>query len=437
MTETPVPKLIRSLAVPTVVSMLVTGIYNSADTFFVGKISTGATAAVGLVFSVMAIMQAFGFFCGQGSAIYLSRMLGAGKRKEAGEMASTGFALSLIIGVVIAVLGIAFSPQIASLLGADESMLDDTVGYMQIILAGAPFTMSQFVLNNQLRFQGSAVYAMFGLLAGALLNIALDPLLILTFGMGTRGAAIATVAGQLVSFLVLLKGFSAGSAVRLRLSDVRFTRHYFAEIINGGSASLARQGLASLSTIILNMEAAAYGGSSAIAGMSITTRVTMLIVCAVIGFGQGYQPVCSFNYGAGLNKRVLEGYFYCIKVGAAFLVAVSAAAFVFAPAVTGWFRNDPAVIEVGAFALRCQCVALPLMAFITLTNMMLQSTGRGVKASVASSARNGIFFVPLILILPLFWQLTGVMIAQPIADVCSAVLSFFLVRPEVRELDRG
>jgi len=436
LTETPVKRLILKLAVPTVISMLVTGLYNSADTFFVGRISTNATAAVGLVFSVMAIIQALGFFCGQGSAIYLSRMLGAGDEKEAGNMASTGFALSVIFGFSVAVIGNIFAPQIASLLGADEGMMADTLGYMRIILCGAPFIMSQFVINNQLRFQGSAMYAMVGLLAGAVLNVALDPILILGLKMGTVGAALATVTGQIVSFLVLLRGYSVGSVVKLRLKDVHLNAHYLKEIINGGTASLARQGLASLATIILNVEAARCGGACAIAGMSITTRVSMLIVSAVIGFGQGYQPVCSFNYGARNYDRVREGYFFCIKLGTIFLIIFSAVGYIFSTTVTGWFRDDPQVIAVGAGALRYQCLTLPLMAFSVLTNMFLQSTGKGMKASITSSARNGIFFVPAILILPRIFSLTGVMIAQPVADVFSAVLAFLLVRPEVLALGK-
>jgi len=437
MTQEPVPALIRRLAVPTVISMLVTGLYNSADTFFVGRISTGATAAVGLVFPVMAIIQAFGFFCGQGSAIYLSRMLGAGNQQEADEMASTGFCLALLLGLITAAAGNLFARPIAAALGADADTLADTLGYMRIILCGAPFIMSQFVINNQLRFQGSALYAMFGLLAGAMLNVVLDPILILGLHMGTQGAALATVAGQIVSFFVLWRGYSLGSAVHIRRQDVHFSRHYLGEIINGGTASLARQGLASLSTIFLNVAASRCGGAAAIAGMSITSRVTMLIVSAVIGFGQGYQPVCSFNYGAGLTGRVREGYLYCVKVGTVFLLVFSCIAFIFAPSLTQLFRDDPEVIAVGARALRYQCVPLFLMAFSVLTNMLLQSTGRGLKASITSSARNGIFFLPLILILPRLLGLTGVMLAQPVSDVCSAVLALVLVLPELRALDRA
>ena len=431
LTTMPVPKLIIRLSIPTVISMLVTGFYNSADTFFVGKISTQATAAVGLVFSVMAIVQALGFFCGHGSGNYLSRKLGAGDLKEANEMASTGFALSLLIGISAAAAGICLIEPIARLLGATPTTMRDTIEYMRIILLGAPFMTGQFVINNQLRFQGSAMYAMVGLMCGAVINVFLDPLLILGLSMGVRGAAVATVSGQIVSFLVLLLGSRQGENIRLKLSNVHINGYYVKEIINGGAPSLFRQGLAAIATLLLNTAAGSLGGDAAIAGMSVVTRVMMLVASAMIGFGQGYQPVCSFNYGAGLKSRVREGYFFCVKYGTIFLCAGAALCYIFSPRIIGWFRNDPAVIEVGASALRYQALALPLLGTTVMTNMMLQSIGAGVKASITASARSGIFFVPLILILPQLFGLFGVEITQTAADVLSVMLAVPLAYSEL------
>ncbi|MBR4143796.1 MAG: polysaccharide biosynthesis C-terminal domain-containing protein, partial [Firmicutes bacterium] len=226
LTQTPVPKLICTLAVPTIISMLVTGIYNTADTYFVGRISTQATAAVGLVFSVMAIIQAFGFFCGQGSGNYLSRLLGAGKKQEANEVAMTGFLMALVIGILIAALGNWQAERIADWIGATDASRADTVAYMRIILIGAPLMTCQFVINNQLRFQGSAMYAMIGLMCGAVINIALDPILMFGFRLGIRGAAIATVSGQGISFLALLIGSRAGENIRLSLNNARLNFGY-------------------------------------------------------------------------------------------------------------------------------------------------------------------------------------------------------------------
>ncbi len=433
MTKTPIPKLILSLSVPTIISMLVTAIYNTADTFFVGKISTSATAAVGIVFTVMALIQAIGFFCGHGSGNYLSRMLGADNHKEADEMASTGFALAILIGIIIAVMGNMFIEELSFMIGSTATTLEDTEKYMRIILLGAPFMIGQFVINNQLRFQGSAVYAMVGMMCGAVMNMVLDPLLIFGFHLGVQGAAIATIAGQITSFFVLYLGSKKGENIKLRLRNVHINGHYLKEIINGGAPSLFRQGMAAIATLLLNKAAGSLGGDAAIAGMSITTRVMMMMMSALIGFGQGYQPVCSFNYGAGLKRRVREGYFFCVRYATAFLAVVAVICFAFAPQIIGIFRDDEAVIEVGKIALRCQAAVLPLDGCVVISNMMLQSIGKGLKASITSSARNGIFFIPLILILPRIFGLFGVEITQACADVLSLVLTLPLAASELRK----
>lgn len=434
LTQTPVPQLIVRLAIPTMISMLVTGIYNTADTYFVGKISTQATAAVGLVFSVMAIIQALGFFCGHGSGNYLSRQLGSGNLREASEMASTGFAVALILGVIVASVGLIFIRPIAFLIGATETTLRDTIAYMRIILLGAPLMIGQFVINNQLRFQGNAIYAMVGLMCGAVLNIGLDPLLILVLGMGVSGAAIATVSGQLISFLVLLLGTGKSGGITFSVRNVHINRHYLLEIVNGGAPSLFRQGLTSVSTLLLNHTAGSFGGDAAIAGMSIVNRTMMLIASALIGFGQGYQPVCSYNYGAGLFKRVKQGFFFCVKYGVIFLCASSAVAFIFAPEIVEWFRNDPDVVRIGAEALRYQAVSLPLMGVTIICNMMLQSSGKGVKASIAASARSGLFFIPMIIVLPRLFGLKGVMLSQPVADIFAMFLALPLAWSELKKM---
>ncbi len=434
MTQTPVPQLIGKLAVPTIISMLVTGIYNTADTFFVAKISTEATAAVGLVFSVMAIIQALGFFCGHGSGNCLSRFLGAGRKDDAVWIASSGFCFALLIGLFLAIVGQFVIDPLAYLIGASEATISDVRIYMRIILIGAPFMIGQFVINNQLRFQGSAMVAMIGLMCGAVMNMVLDPLLIFGFHMGVAGAAVATVSGQIISFFVLLVGSMRGENLRFTPSRIRFNGQFFFEIINGGIPSLFRQSLAAVSTMLLNTAAGHYGGDAAIAGMSIATRTLMLLISALIGFGQGYQPVCSFNYGAGKCDRVREGYFFCVKVSTVFLIGIAAVCFIFAEAVVGAFRSDPAVVAVGKTALRCQTMVLPLSGTIVITNMMLQSIGKGVQASITAAARNGIFFIPLILILPRLFGLFGVEITQSVADLLSMALAVPFAVVELRKM---
>ncbi len=440
MTETPVPRLITKLAVPTIISMLVTGLYNMADTYFVAQVpgkGTLATAAVGIVFPMMAVIQALGFMFGHGSGNFIARMLGAEKKKEASEMASTGFAMALLFGLLVLTLGQIFlRPMTEFLASSDvtEETMELTMQYARIILMGAPFMMCQFVINNQLRFQGSAMYAMVGLVAGAIINVGLDPLLILGFDMGVTGAAIATISGQFISFFILYAGSRRGENIRLHIKDVHINGYYIKQVLNGGFPSLIRQGMAAIATILLNRAAGEYGQEAAIAGMSIVTRVLMMLASAMIGFGQGYQPVCSFNYGAGRKDRVRQGFWFCLRWGTVFLLVISTVCIIFAPQIISLFRDDPDVVAVGSAALRYQAATLPLLATSVMINMMLQSIGKGVKASVTASARNGLFFIPAILILPLWLELTGVEMAQAVADVCAVCLAIPMAASELRRM---
>ncbi len=434
MTKTPVNKLITVLAIPTIISMMVTNLYNMADTFFVGRLSTQATAAVGVVLPLMNIIQAVGFFCGHGSGNYVSRKLGAGEIKEAQEMASTGFALAFLLGGVILSFGLIKLTQFSISLGATDEIIKDTQDYMRIILIGTPFMTSQIVINNQLRFQGSAFYAMIGLVSGAILNIFLDPLFIFTFGLGVGGAALATILSQLVSFFILFYGSTKGANIRIHFKNIRLNAHYLLQIINGGSPSLARNALISISSILLNRTAGEIAGHAAIAGMSVVNRVMMFANSALIGFGQGYQPVCSYNYGAKLYGRVKEGYKFCAAYGTLFLICLAIISEFFSAEIIKFFRDDIEVILVGSVALRWQMFTMPLNATIVISNMMLQSIGKGIRATITASARSGIFFIPSILILSKFYGLFGVEIAQPVADVFAFILVIPLTFSVWREM---
>ncbi|MBR0163847.1 MAG: MATE family efflux transporter [Lachnospiraceae bacterium] len=448
MTETPVERLIVSLAIPTIISMLVTAIYNSADKYFVGSISTQASAAVSVVFAVMSIIQATGFFCGHGSGNYMSRQIGAGNRKEAEEAGATGLLMAFILGTCVMAAGLLFLYPLARFLGATETMMADTVGYLRIILCGAPVMIPQIVLNNQLRFQGSAVYSMIGLVSGALLNIVLDPVFIFVLGMGVAGAALATVLSQGVGLIVLYAGTMRGDNIRVLPKNIRINRHYLYEIANGGAPSLFRQGMSSISTVILNHMAGVYGAEAAavlsvsaqeaadcaIAGMGITTQVMMILNAALIGFGQGMQPTVSFNYGAGKYDRVKKAFIFSVRVASVFSSVVAVFCLSFAPAIIRFFRDDEAVVTVGKTALRFQASALFVFGFAVMSNMMMQSIGKGIRASVMAASRSGIFFIPLILILPRLLGLTGVEMAQMIADICAFLLAIPLVVSVWREM---
>lgn len=436
LTTEPVGSLIVRLAIPTILSMLVTAFYNMADTFFVGKIDTESTAAVGVVFSAMAIIQALGFFFGHGSGNYISRKLGEKEFEDASYMASTGFFSAFIFGAASAIICMLFVEPLVVVLGAVPEIVPQSIDYMRIILVGAPFICSSFVLNNQLRFQGSAVFAMIGIISGAVFNLALDPLLIFGFHMGVQGAAIATVTGQVVSFLVLIFGCSRGGNIKIKFSDFRPSIERYYAIFKGGIPSLLRQGLAAIAGILLNRAAGDYSYAT-IAGLAIVTRIAMAANSALIGFGQGFQPVCGMNYGAKKYNRVREGYFFCIKYSFVFLTGLAVLIFIFAPQIVTLFRaTDAEVIAVGTVALRYQCILLPLSSITVLTNMMLQTMGMAMPASIVSSGRNGWAFIPLIFILPIFLGLTGLEMAQAVADAITVLVCIPIVWPVLQKLGR-
>ncbi len=435
MTEAPVSRLICRLALPCIISMLVTSFYNMADTFFVGMLkSNSATGAVGVVFSLMAIIQAVGFFFGHGSGNFISRELGKQNYEEAGNMASTGFFSALAMGTLICVLGHLFLEPLAMLLGSTATILPYTKAYLQVILLGAPWMTSSLTLNNQLRYQGSAAYAMVGITSGAVLNIALDPLLIFTFGLGVAGAAWATIISQFISFCLLLAGTARGGNLRIRVSRVQLKLSYYVQIVRGGLPSLTRQSLASVATICLNRAAGSYG-DAAIAAMGVVQRITMFGGSAMIGFGQGFQPVCGFNYGAKLYHRVKEGFWFCVKASAAFLLAVGLLGCAFAPRLIALFRDDPEVILIGSAALRFQCATLCFSSWIVMSNMMLQTIGRTAPATFLAMARQGVFFIPLVYILSRSLGLLGVEITQSVSDILTLACAVPIQLRVLREMD--
>lgn len=405
-----------------------------ADTFFVGRIGTSATAAVGVAFPVMAVIQALGFFCGHGSGNSISRKLGAQENDAAGELAATGFFVGMILGLLVLVLGLLFLTPLSRILGSTDTILPYTREYLGIILVGAPWMTAQFVLNNQIRFQGNAFYAMIGVGTGAVLNIILDPILIFGFRMGISGAALATVFSQLISFFLLLAGVHFSGCIPIRLKNVRFHRERLREIAGGGLPSLFRQGLGSVATMTLNIAANPYG-DAAIAAMSVVSRIFMFAISALIGFGQGFQPVCGFNYGEKKYGRVREAFWFCVKVSTIFLFALSILGFLLSGHLIGIFRDDPEVIRIGTAAVRFQCATLILNGWIVMNNMMTQTMGKTFYASLLASARQGLFFIPILLILPRILGLIGIQSAQAAADLFAFLLSVVLYRKVTAELN--
>ncbi|MBQ9263208.1 MAG: MATE family efflux transporter [Clostridia bacterium] len=442
MTTAPVEKLILKLAIPTMVAMMITSIYNMADTFFVGQIAAGgaaatsATAAVGVAFPLMAIIQAFGFMFGHGSGNFISRALGQQDTGEAEKMAATGFFMALLAGICLMGLGLIFLQPLVRLLGSTDTIAPYATAYIRLILIGCPWMTASLVLNNQLRFQGNALFAMIGIGSGGLINMALDPLFIFALDMGVSGAALATILSQFISFCLLFAGTVKSDNLKIHWKNFTPKPHYLLEMLRGGAPSLFRQGIGSVATTVLNNAAAAFG-DPAIAAMSIVSRVMMFANSLVVGFGQGFQPVCGFNFGAKKYDRVRKGFFFCVKYSTVFLCCMAVLGLVFAPAVVSCFRaDDPAVIEIGALALRLQCITLPTVGFVTITNMMMQTTAQTTRASIVALARQGLFFLPLVAVLPQFLGLLGIQVAQPIADGCTFILALVLQTGLLRKIRR-
>lgn len=435
LTQAPVSRVILTMAVPTIVSMLVTCFYVIVDTYFVGQLNTQSTAAVGIVFPLMSLIQAIGSFFGHGSGAYMSRELGARRTDNASSMATTGLVYALLTGILIAVVALLFLRPLSLVLGSTATSLPFTEQYMAIILLGAPFQIASFTLNSQLRMQGNARYAMWGIISGALLNVVLDPILIFACNLGLRGAALATVIGQIMSVAILLAmcHFRATAGVRLRPRFLSMHWHYAREIVYGGSPSLSRQGLASISVILLNVAAAGYG-DAAVAAMSIVSRVTMFVMAVIVGLGQGFQPFCGYCYGAALYNRLRHGFWFTVRVGFIFLLFFSAVFFCFAEQTIAVFRDDAIVIAIGSTALRWHLAVYPLNAYIMAGNMMLQTTRRPLRANVLSSARKGLVFIPFILILPHLFGLMGIAMCQAVCDVVTFIIAIPIVRSAFREM---
>jgi putative MATE family efflux protein len=424
MTTAPVKRLVLTLAVPAIVIMMVSSLYNMADTYFVGALGTSATAAVGVSFSLMAVIQAIGFFFGHGAGNYISRALGARNSSGAESMASTGFFSALGIGALVAVGGSLFLEPLARALGATETILPYAMDYLRFILLGGPFMMGSLMLNNLLRYQGSAFLGMLGMVSGAALNIGLDPLFIFGCGLGITGAALATMISQTLSCLLLFVISRKGrETIGISSRNFRPRPALYAEIARGGSPSLLRQGTMSLGVIVLNRMAGAHG-DAAIAAISITTRVVMLMNSAILGFGQGFQPVCGFNYGARRYDRVKAAFWFCVRLTTALLILVALGSAAFAPRIITLFRrDDPEVIRIGTLALRFQSCVVPLGGWIVLCNMMLQTMGKAVPASFLAFSRQGLFLIPLALIMIPALGVLGIQLCAPIADLCAFVLA--------------
>ena len=428
MTTWPIPKLVITLGIPTTISMLVTNIYNMADTYFVSELGNSASGAVGVVFGLMAIIQAFGFMFGHGAGSIIARKLGKKDAHSASVYASLSVLACLCVGTLIGILGLIFIDPLMRMLGSTDTILPYAKEYGIYILIASPLTMTSFALNNILRYEGKAFFAMIGLTIGGILNMICDPILIFGFDMGIAGAGLSTAISQIVGFSILISMFFRGKTLsKLSMQFVKENPRGIFNIMATGFPSLCRQGLNSIATMTLNNLAGGVGGDAAVAAMSIVNRITFFIFAVGLGIGQGFQPVASFNYGAGIYSRVKKAFYFTFVIGELVLGVFVVVGLLFSNNLIGLFRDDPSVITIGTFSLKLQLLSLFFHPLTICANMLFQSIGENLKATFLSMLRSGVLFIPILLILTEFFGLIGVQSAQAIADV----LAFFVSAPLV------
>ncbi len=424
----PIGRLLFKKAAPTVLIQLITVIYNTADTYFVAKIDTAASAAVGVVFSLMAVIQATGGSIGMGATSLISPMLGQKRVDDASTVGTSAAAMSILAGVLIGALGLLFLRPLVSLIGARGEVVPYAEDYARFILIGAPFMTTAFVLNSVLRSEGQTMYSMLAMVTGGVLNLFIDPLLIFGFGMGIAGAALATMLSQMTSFAIMAVIFIRDrSIVRLRPKYIGKKPSTYVHIVRMGVPTLFRQGMASLSSALLNIQAAPFG-AAAVAAISIANKLYMLVRHIVLGIGQGFQPIAGYCFGAKRYSRVKKVFWYATVSATVICVSIALAIFFFREPIMVWFRDDPDVVRIGSMMLAFLCVTIPLMGFSTYVNQLYQSLGFAVGATILASCRQGIFFVPLVFLLPYFFGLEGITAVQAGADLLTFLVSIpFLI----------
>ena len=428
MTTEPVGKLLFTLSVPTIISMMVTNIYNLVDTAFVGTLGTSESGATGIVFGYMAILQAVAFMCGQGAGSIMSRKLGARDIEEATKYSSTGFFLSFVLGLVMAVLSLVFMKPLLYLLGSTETIAPYAGTYIFYILLSAPFFTSSLTMNNLFRYEGKAKFGTIGLMIGAVINIFGDIILMFGLKLGIAGAGISTAVSQIISFSILLSMFlRRKTQTRISIKFVARDWKTVWNIIATGFPSLLRQALNSIAAVLLNKTAGVYGDET-VAAMSIVSRISFFPMAVAIGIGQGFQPISSFNFGANKKNRVRKAFWTALAGEECVLTLISVPIYIFAGTLVQQLRDDPQVIELGIRALRLMCVGQLFVPLTMMVEMGFQSIGEKMLASFGSCLRSGLLFIPTLLILKRARGMSGVQEAQPLSFVLTFIVCLFLCR---------
>lgn len=421
MTETPLTKLVVTLGIPTTISMLITSIYNMVDTYFVGTLGESQQAATGILFTLQAIIQAISFMLGQGSGSMVSKALADRNPEEASEYVSTAFFTGALAGTVLMICGFAFLDPFMRLLGSTETILPYARQYGSCVLIMCPIVVCSFVLNNNLRYEGKAFYAMIGLGIGGILNIFGDYLLVSVIPLGVLGAGIATAVSQFISFCILLYYYRKMAQGTISLRYVSRKVHTYLTIARVGFPALIRQGLSSFSNGLLNNLTRPYG-DAAIAAMSVVNRFSAFVMCVGLGIGQGFQPVAAFNYQAKKIKRVKKGLLVTMSIGFCLICCATIPGFIFADKIVYLFQKSEAVVEIGTFALRCACIGAMGLPLSVPINMLYQSTRKAGLSSFLSMLRSGLMFIPTLVITTKLWGITGIQISQPFADVATGLI---------------
>ena len=422
MTETSLTKLIVSLGIPTTISMLVTNIYNMADTYFVGTLGESQQAATGILFTLQAIIQAIAFMIGQGSGTLVSKSLADKDTKEAGKYVSTGFFTGIFIGIIMLISGLVFLTPLMKFLGSTDTILPYAKQYGCCVLITCPIVIGSFVLNNNLRYEGKAFYAMIGLVSGGIINILGDYLLVMVFKWGVLGAGIATAVSQVISFVILLYFFTKKAQSKIRLSSISKNVNTYLTIAKVGFPAMIRQGLASISGGLLNNLTAPYG-DAAIAAMSVVNRFSSFVMCVGLGVGQGFQPVASFNYQARFYARVKKALLVTMGIGFCFILVLSLPGIIFAGDIVYLFQKSEKVIEIGTTALRFSCVGVLFLSLSVPVNMLYQSIRKPAMSSFLSLLRSGLMFIPVLIITTKFFGILGIQMSQPLADMLTGLVS--------------
>ena len=422
--EKPIPLAIIKMAIPTIISMLVLSLYGMTDIFFVSKLGTSASAAVGIVFSILTMMQAVGSMIGIGAGNLLSKSLGEKNLSKASNIASVAFFLSIIFGLLVMTLGIIFKTELMHFLGATKTILPFAEDFAHYLLLASPIMCCSFVLNILLRSQGKPNLSMIGLSFGALTNIFLEPIFIFSLNLGIKGAGIATLCGQVVGFLLLLFLYlKHNNLAKIHFSHIfANTRQYFIAICFGGSPSLLRQGLVVIANVLINIHARSYG-DAAIAAFSITNRIALIAVSVLFGLGQGFQPIAGFSYGAKKFDRIKTAYFFTLIFGTIIQTILCFFLYRYASETMTFFQKNSEVVQIGTKILQFIAISLPFIPITIVTNMIFQVAGKIGISIFLSSCRQGIFFLPLIFVLPRFFGIIGLELCQPLANILSAIIS--------------